>query len=426
MDNYSKESFYNSRLYQFSLTTDDEEDDRKSQKKALKRMSQEPLSEEVLKVGLSNIGKTASGDGYAFLTLKLNDCGIFTIRGVEKYIHVQQMDVSGNNIMSLKPLSALKYLTHLKASDNKLTKMNDFKAPNSLEELDLSNNEISQMGDMSVHKYLKRLNLNNNSIVRIEGLEKNSNLEVLHLNHNNIEEIHNLDNLNLTELYLFGNNIKYVFGLDKLPKLRVLDLSRNKIKKIKGLKDLVLLRKLFLSDNQISKIGSLNYLEALDDLSDLDLCYNPVQKRKYYRYQVIYKLPQLRSLDGVTIDEKEPVKAENFFGIDRDDRMRIFAKTLPEEEFVDRRIHKSEYLDPESDSDNDDLDFIDRYDTQGRVMRHDGSNKSERLGTKSNRSKIEAGSPYGTKRSVGSGSQPNSPNGTMSIKSGAFTVQTYN
>jgi len=53
------------------------------------------------------------------------------------------------------------------------------------------------------------------------------------------------------------------------------------------LKDLVLLRKLFLSDNQISKIGSLNYLEALDDLSDLDLCYNPVQKRKYYRYQVI-------------------------------------------------------------------------------------------------------------------------------------------
>lgn len=80
MDNYSKESFYNSRLYQFSLTTDDEEDDRKSTKKALKRMSQEPLSEDVLKVGLSNIGKTASGDGYAFLTLKLNDCGIFTIR----------------------------------------------------------------------------------------------------------------------------------------------------------------------------------------------------------------------------------------------------------------------------------------------------------------------------------------------------------
>jgi len=168
-------------------------------------------------------------------------------------------------------------------------------------------------------------------------------------------------------------------------------------------------------------------LESLDDLSDLDLCYNPVQKRKYYRYQVIYKLPQLRSLDGVTIDEKEPVKAENFFGIDKEDRMRIFAKVLPEEEFVDRRIHKSEYLDPESDSDNDDLDFVDRYDAQGRVMRHghDGSNKSERLATKSNRSKMDAGSPYGTKRSVGGfDSHPGSPNGTMSVKSGTYTIQT--
>jgi len=79
MDNYSKESFYNSRLYAFSLTTDDD-DDKKSQKKALKKMSQEPLDQEVLKVGLSNIGKTASGDGYAFLTLRLSDCGIFTVK----------------------------------------------------------------------------------------------------------------------------------------------------------------------------------------------------------------------------------------------------------------------------------------------------------------------------------------------------------
>jgi len=115
-----------------------------------------------------------------------------------------------------------------------------------------------------------------------------------------------------------------------------------------------------------------------------------------------------------------------FKGIDREDRTRIFAKVLPEEEFVDRRIHKSEYLDPESDSDNDDLDFVDRYDAQGRVMKYDGSTKSERLNTKSNRSKMEMGSPYGTKRSVGSGSQPNSPMGTMSVKSGTYTIQTSN
>lgn len=80
MDNITKESFYNSRLYAFSLTTDDEEDDKKSQRKTAKKLHQEPLDEGVLKAGLLNIGKTAAGDGYAFLTLKLNDCGIFTIR----------------------------------------------------------------------------------------------------------------------------------------------------------------------------------------------------------------------------------------------------------------------------------------------------------------------------------------------------------
>ncbi len=33
-------------------------------------------------------------------------------------------------------------------------------------------------------------------------------------------------------------------------------------------------------------------------LTHVDLCYNPVQERRYYRLQVIYKLPMLKKLDG--------------------------------------------------------------------------------------------------------------------------------
>jgi len=279
--------------------------------------------------------------------------------------------------------------------------MNDFKPPNSLEEVDFSNNEISEISDMSVHKYLKRLNLNNNSISKIEGLEKNTNLEILMLSHNNIEEIQNLDNLNLTELYLFGNNIKYVYGLDKLPKLRILDLSRNRIKRIKGLSELVSLRSLYLSDNQISKVRSLNYIENLMDLSDLDLCYNPIQKRRYYRFQVIFKLPQLRSLDGVAINEKEAVKSENFFGLDNEERKAIFLNLLPEEEFVDRRVHKSEFLDPESDSDiGDELDFADKYDSQGKQIKVGPiTPKSESAPNRSGREKLSI-SPATSKKQL--------------------------
>lgn len=78
MDSHTKETFFNSRLLRFSLST--EEDDEKTQeKKKLKQLSGEPLSEEEFRSGLGNLGKTASGDGFAFLSLKLVNTGIFTI-----------------------------------------------------------------------------------------------------------------------------------------------------------------------------------------------------------------------------------------------------------------------------------------------------------------------------------------------------------
>jgi hypothetical protein len=78
MDFQEKEAFYNSRLFQFSLSTE-EDDERTAERKKLKKLRQTPLEEEKIKIGLGNIGKTASGDGYAFLSLKLPDMGIFTI-----------------------------------------------------------------------------------------------------------------------------------------------------------------------------------------------------------------------------------------------------------------------------------------------------------------------------------------------------------
>ena len=44
------------------------------------------------------------------------------------------------------------------------------------------------------------------------------------------------------------------------------------------------------------------------------------------------------------------VKAENLYGQDVDERNRIFKSILPEEEFIDRRIHTSDLIEAESDS----------------------------------------------------------------------------
>ena len=92
------------------------------------------------------------------------------------------------------------------------------------------------------------------------------------------------------------------------------------------------------------------YIEDLPLLTEFDLSFNPIQCKKYYRFQVLYRIPQLRRLDGVDITAKEKVKAENLHGLDLDDRKTIFKTLLPEEEFVDRRIKTYEDIDPESDS----------------------------------------------------------------------------
>lgn len=86
----------------------------------------------------------------------------------------------------------------------------------------------------------------------------------------------------------------------------------------------------------------LSYLENLVYLSILDLNGNPLQERKYYRIQILYHLPGLRILDGVTVTPEDIVKAENLYGMDLEDRKRNFKDILPEEEFIDRRIHVSE------------------------------------------------------------------------------------
>jgi hypothetical protein len=54
-------------------------------------------------------------------------------------------------------------------------------------------------------------------------------------------------------------------------------------------------------------------------------------------------------LDGVDILAEEKVKAENLHGGDRKDRETIFMSLLPEEKFVDRRMHIIEDLPVESD-----------------------------------------------------------------------------
>lgn len=89
--------------------------------------------------------------------------------------------------------------------------------------------------------------------------------------------------------------------MSKLESLRIVDLSINKIAKLAGLMNLLSLRDLKMSKNNVKNVREIDYLENLMYLSHLDLCFNPIQERRYYRSQVIYKLPMLQTLDGTPL-----------------------------------------------------------------------------------------------------------------------------
>lgn len=70
----------------------------------------------------------------------------------------------------------------------------------------------------------------------------------------------------------------------------------------------------------------------------------------------------LEKLDGTKLTGKQLVNAENFYGLDYEERQAIFVKKLPEEEFVDRRVLKSELVANETDSQGEGNKFVDQYD----------------------------------------------------------------
>lgn len=229
----------------------------------------------------------------------------------------------------------------------------NFSPPQNLEYVDYSYNHISFIENVSSNRFLRSLILKYNQISKIENLNENYYLENLDLSYNGIEIIENLDNSNLQKLNLMNNKIRGISGLDNLNSLIELNLSKNSISRLKGLQSLINLRYLYLSSNCISRAKQVAYISELPFLTDVDFCFNEVQNRKFYRFQILFYLPQLRTLDGQEVTYYEKVKADILFGADLENKKEIFKTYLPDEQYIDRRLFTAEQIDPESDSDED-------------------------------------------------------------------------
>ncbi|XP_060780549.1 leucine-rich repeat-containing protein 9 [Neoarius graeffei] len=173
--------------------------------------------------------------------------------------------------------------------------------------------------------------------VNVESLEPlMCSLEVLHLGYNGISNLRDVQLSRLSglrALFLQGNEIVQVEGLDGLSLLCELVLDQNRVKmlsetwfsshthlielslndnRLRSLTHLQLtcLQRLHLNNNKLQDITELDKLEVLPSLIELSVVGNPVARRSLHRPSVVLRLPQLQVLDGIMVTLEERTRAE--------------------------------------------------------------------------------------------------------------------
>ncbi|XP_077477908.1 leucine-rich repeat-containing protein 9 [Stigmatopora argus] len=162
---------------------------------------------------------------------------------------------------------------------------------------------------------LEILHLSNNGISNMANLELSrlTNLKVLFLQGNEITQVEGLEGLHqLKELVLDRNRIRGLYENSFISQgsLMELHLTENRIRELNHLYPLVELHKLFLGMNKLQEISELDKLEVLPSLTELSVIGNPVARNSLHRPTVMRNLPKLQVLDGITVTLEERTRAE--------------------------------------------------------------------------------------------------------------------
>lgn len=140
-------------------------------------------------------------------------------------------------------------------------------------------------------------------------------LQELSLHQEDIEKIEHIHDWcrDLEILLLQSNLISRIENLNKLKKLKYLNLAMNNIETIENLDQLESLEKLDLTLNFIGQLSSVENLRTNYSLRELSLVGNYCAAYDGYRDYVIHVLPQLTLLDGVEVKRSDRLIAANWF-----------------------------------------------------------------------------------------------------------------
>ncbi|XP_040557565.1 leucine-rich repeat-containing protein 9 isoform X2 [Gallus gallus] len=273
--------------------------------------------------------------------------------GHSDFTEMQELNWANSNIRSVElvPAGQFRSVNSVNLQNNNLTSFSGLIFLPNVKVLCLNYNHIESIlpGQKSANDVTNRQQLHRKVISsgygqeeytkgrRDEGFEENlppimQSLEVLHLGHNGITDMASLQLSRLKKLkflFLQGNFISQIEGLEGLQFLQELVLDHNRIKRISqgslagqsglqtlhleknhirelnGLKPLVKLQKLFLQFNRIQELSELEKLQVIPSLKVLSLRGNPVYLKKNYRSLLVIQLPALQVLDGTAVNAEE-------------------------------------------------------------------------------------------------------------------------
>ncbi|KAH8705447.1 small nuclear ribonucleoprotein U2, A [Talaromyces proteolyticus] len=112
------------------------------------------------------------------------------------------------------------------------------------------------------------------------------------------------------------NDISSLSNFPFFPRLRTLLLARNRVNQIQPTlaSSIPNLETLVLTANNMAELADLDPLQNFGRLTHVILMENPVTRKEYYRYWVIWRNPHIRFLDYQKVKDVERAKATELFG----------------------------------------------------------------------------------------------------------------
>lgn len=238
----------------------------------------DPNFEMVIRKALGkNIGNILISDVQQIKSLTARVCGIMYVDELKYFSSLEYLDIYGNRINDLTPISNLKSLKELNigknynvlySSNRNGLDISPLKALINLEKLDLRENMITDISSLSSLAALEQLNLTNNRISDISSLRNCVSLVSVDLSSNRYIDdagvergIESLDVIYrlpfLTSIIANDCGIKNIKNISSLASLEHLEMAYNYIDDISPICFMTQLRTVDLSHNIITDITCL-------------------------------------------------------------------------------------------------------------------------------------------------------------------------